>query len=205
LCTIRTAIDPSPAAEATRLIEPLRTSPAASTPLRLVSSGSQLLDEPHPGTEAGANDHAEEWDKQQQAEQESPEHVSRGCPGDRMVAFVAAGWGLAGAVGATASPRRGAPALTRLTGTDHFLAASEGRGPVVAKPLRTFVPAVQWALWPDPAITKAMRGPAGSPGAFPTSHYKHTRTYDLGRICVLGVCRVAGDVPSTGRCAIELR
>jgi hypothetical protein len=37
---IRTAIAPSPTAEATRLIEPERTSPAANTPGRLVSSGS---------------------------------------------------------------------------------------------------------------------------------------------------------------------
>ena len=34
----RIAIDPSPTAEATRLTEPLRTSPAAKTPGRLVSS-----------------------------------------------------------------------------------------------------------------------------------------------------------------------
>ena len=37
---MRTAIAPSPTAEATRLIEPERTSPAANTPGRLVSSGS---------------------------------------------------------------------------------------------------------------------------------------------------------------------
>ena len=36
--TSRTAIEPSPTAEATRLIEPLRTSPTAKTPGRLVSS-----------------------------------------------------------------------------------------------------------------------------------------------------------------------
>lgn len=34
----RMAIDPSPTADATRLTEPLRTSPAANTPGRLVSS-----------------------------------------------------------------------------------------------------------------------------------------------------------------------
>ena len=39
-CTRRTAIEPSPTAEATRLIEPLRTSPTANMPGRLVSSGS---------------------------------------------------------------------------------------------------------------------------------------------------------------------
>src|SRR2546426_841030 len=37
-CTNATAIAPSPTAEATRLMEPERTSPAASTPGRLVSS-----------------------------------------------------------------------------------------------------------------------------------------------------------------------
>src|SRR5437899_12713986 len=37
-CTNWTAIDPSPTAEATRLTEPERTSPAANTPGRLVSS-----------------------------------------------------------------------------------------------------------------------------------------------------------------------
>src|SRR4051795_3178556 len=39
-CTRRTAMEPSPTAEATRLTEPLRTSPAANTPGRLVSSSS---------------------------------------------------------------------------------------------------------------------------------------------------------------------
>ena len=44
-CTNWTAIDPSPTAEATRLTEPDRTSPAANTPGRLVSSrnGSRPL------------------------------------------------------------------------------------------------------------------------------------------------------------------
>ena len=37
-CTKLTAMDPSPTAEATRFAEPLRTSPAAKTPGRLVSS-----------------------------------------------------------------------------------------------------------------------------------------------------------------------
>ena len=37
-CTNRTAIAPSPTAEATRFAEPDRTSPAAKTPGRLVSS-----------------------------------------------------------------------------------------------------------------------------------------------------------------------
>src|SRR6266513_631719 len=37
-CTNWTAIDPSPTAEATRLTEPERTSPAANTPGRLVSN-----------------------------------------------------------------------------------------------------------------------------------------------------------------------
>ena len=37
-CTRRTAMAASPTAEATRLIDPLRTSPAANTPGRLVSS-----------------------------------------------------------------------------------------------------------------------------------------------------------------------
>ena len=37
-CTKLTAIDPSPTADATRFTEPLRTSPAANTPGRLVSS-----------------------------------------------------------------------------------------------------------------------------------------------------------------------
>src|SRR5438105_3509295 len=39
-CTSWMLIAPSPTAEATRLIEPCRTSPAANTPGRLVSSGS---------------------------------------------------------------------------------------------------------------------------------------------------------------------
>ena len=37
--TNRTAMEPSPTAEDTRLIEPLRTSPAANTPGRLISKG----------------------------------------------------------------------------------------------------------------------------------------------------------------------
>src|SRR5882762_17075 len=37
-CTVATAIDPSPTADATRLVLPLRTSPTARTPGRLVSS-----------------------------------------------------------------------------------------------------------------------------------------------------------------------
>src|SRR5437762_12424631 len=37
-CTNWTAMAPSPTAEATRLTEPERTSPAANTPVRLVSS-----------------------------------------------------------------------------------------------------------------------------------------------------------------------
>ena len=41
-CTNWTAIDPSPTADATRLIEPDRTSPAANTPGRLVSSRNGL-------------------------------------------------------------------------------------------------------------------------------------------------------------------
>src|SRR6266571_3203132 len=36
-CTVATAIDPSPTADATRFVLPLRTSPTASTPGRLVS------------------------------------------------------------------------------------------------------------------------------------------------------------------------
>jgi hypothetical protein len=38
-CTRRTTVAPSPTAEATRLIDPCRTSPAAKTPGMLVSSG----------------------------------------------------------------------------------------------------------------------------------------------------------------------
>ena len=37
-CTMRTTVAPSPTAEATRLIEPCRASPAANTPGMLVSS-----------------------------------------------------------------------------------------------------------------------------------------------------------------------
>src|SRR4029077_3024286 len=37
-CSVATAIEPSPTADATRLVLPLRTSPTASTPGMLVSS-----------------------------------------------------------------------------------------------------------------------------------------------------------------------
>src|SRR5215471_9069542 len=47
-CTSATAIDPSPMAAAQRLTDPQRTSPAANTPGRLVSSGSGSLGSDQP-------------------------------------------------------------------------------------------------------------------------------------------------------------